>query len=576
MDEEGSQQVKKGPGRVFPGPYDVFRTQESTDRSYFAYHLRPDRGLLLRVVDDSVKKEDLARELPKGAQLDKDVYTKGDEIFIYGFDAYLIPCPSIEIIDPKTRSPHIGNNHSNVYVQSVGVDQKSGVYVANVETGNVNLIKGEKKLFLDPRKECHIKRKIPANLWNLIIGKGEPHKCVPEGSMVETPWALSVVIPNNEAVLVTSKDGRRPVVGPKTILLGYEEWLEVMKLSRGRPKDDRTALATCFLRVSGNRISDRITLETSDYVRLIIDVQYGIEFIGEKEEEQIQWFNYKDYIMFFCSSLRSRVRAMARKLSLSDLYPKMADCVRDWVLGEKPESGHRPGRLFEENNMKVTEVDVLMIEIPDDSIADSFINTNREVVLNQLRKTSEEVELEVSKHLDAIAKEKGELDKSTITRRKELDELRAETDQALTLLRMANEREQLDKIEEANDLKNKKALARRKETHELDASITQGTMELELSNREKLNVLELALVTAGAKADVLRLEAVQPDLIKAIEGMGDKQAIAELVKNLPKATGELGLLLGIGGIAGLIKMLDGTPLANSISMLKSRITIDNQ
>lgn len=351
LDEDGQPQVKKGPGRVFPGPYDTFRSSGSRNRVYNAYHLRSDRGLLLRVIADSISKEDLLKQLPSGTELDnsRDTYSKGDEVFIQGFDAYLVPGQSFEVIDAETRQPHVGNDHEMIYVPAIGVDQKSGIYVADVQTGNVRLVRGEKKLILDPRKERHIRRKIPGRMWNLIIGKGEPHKRMAPEGMVNSPWALSVIIPNNEAVLVTSKSGRKPEVGPKTILLEYEEWLEVMTLSRGRPKDDRNALETCFLRVSGNRISDQIKIETSDFVEILVDVQYSVEFEGVTEEDRMKWFNYQDYVKLLCTNLRSRLRAAARQISLSQIFPVMSDFVRDTILGKKIEGSHRPGHLFVEN-----------------------------------------------------------------------------------------------------------------------------------------------------------------------------------------------------------------------------------
>ncbi|MDD5651075.1 MAG: hypothetical protein PHF86_11775 [Candidatus Nanoarchaeia archaeon] len=618
LDEDGQPLVKKGPGRVFPGPYHVFRDKDSRARVYDAYHLRPDRGILLRVVVDSITKEELAKQLPAGSQLEKELYTKGDEIFIHGFDSYLIPSQSIEVIDPKTRMPHIGNNHSSIYVQAIGVDQKSGVYVANVETGNIDLVKGETKLLLDPRKHCHVKRKIPGKMWNLIIAKGEAHKRVPDdlSYMVETPWALSVIIPNNEAVLVTSKDGRRAEVGPKTILLGYEEWLEVLTLSRGKPKEDNMALETCFLRVSGNRISDRITLETEDFVSIQIDVKYGVEFEQKTEGDQVKWFNYQDYVKFFCQTIRSRLRAAAKKINLTEIYPKMTDFVRNTVLGEKPENGHRPGMVFEENSMRVVEVDVLVIRIPDMSIAQSFDETTRQIVLSELERAAQEVQLTVAKRLDEINEEKvaltlGELGRSQkisamrtqishdqqvtalenqkIQQQKRHDVERENTELALKIrqVEIDCERENAKKRTELDEqLKDNQAESSRKRKEadntleiqilktreDLAGEIEGAAISRSLEFKEKLNTLELTLIAAGATADVERLKAVQPELIAAIEGLGDKQAIAELMHNMPAATGELGYILGSGGIAGILKMLEGTPFAESLKTLKAKTT----
>ena len=564
LDEDGKPQVKKGPGRVFPGPYDVFRTEGSRNRVYDAYHLRPDRGILLRVVVDTIKRDELLNQLPKGSNLDgKELFLKGDEVFISGFDAYLIPSPAIEVIDPSSRKPHIGNDHDTIYVQAIGVDQKSGVYVADVETGNVKLIRGVKKLILDPRKEKHIQRKVPANLWNLIIARNESHKTA-DTRLVSTPWALSVIIPNNEAILVTSKDGRRAEVGPKTILLEYEEWLEVMSLSRGRPKTDTHALETCFLRVSGNRSSDQIVLETADYVQINIDVQYSVEFEGNTPEEQIKWFNYKNYVKFFTHNLRSRLRAAARHSTLAQLYPNMADFVRDTILGAKDETGKRAGMLFKENNMKVTEIDILTADIPDPTVAMKFTETNQKAVVFELQKIINDITMktevaqnELDEKRNKIRQEKQDRDHELEVSAKKNEASLSEMDVALSNMLAAKRREQT-KFDEV--------LALETVTNRSKQKLEEQGQQVEL---EKL------LISAKSTAEVEKFNAIQPELIAAIEGLGDKQVLQQLAANVPAATGELGYLLNAGGFAGLLKMVEGTPFADSLKALAAKKPIDS-
>ena len=52
------------------------------------------------------------------------------------------------------------------------------------------------------------------------------------------------------AVMVVDKQGNRRVeVGPKNLLLEYDETLEILELSTGRPKTTDRLLHTAFLRV---------------------------------------------------------------------------------------------------------------------------------------------------------------------------------------------------------------------------------------------------------------------------------------------------------------------------------------
>ena len=55
--------------------------------------------------------------------------------------------------------------------------------------------------------------------WNLWVAHAEPHKAMTvkapgeragdEPDSFSTPWAVSVIVPNNEACLVVSRHGRR-------------------------------------------------------------------------------------------------------------------------------------------------------------------------------------------------------------------------------------------------------------------------------------------------------------------------------------------------------------------------------
>ncbi len=586
FDEDGKPRTHKGPGRVFPGPYDIFRTEGSRNRIYDDYHLREDRGLLLRVVADKISRSDLIKQLPEGSAKSlegKEIYVKGDEVFIGGFDAYLVPSSSIEVINPETRQPHIGNDHSEVYVQSIGVDQKSGVYVASVATGNVKLEKGEKKLLLDPRKEKHIKRRIPQKLWNLIIGEGEAHKTT-EQKMVETPWALSVIVPNNVAVLVTGKDSRRVVVGPRPELLGYEEWLEVLTLSKGRPKLEDSILETCFLRVTGNRITDQIELETADFVRIKIDVCYGVEFEERAQEEMVKWFNYRNYVMLLCNNLRSRLKLAARKMSLKELYPAIPDFVRNTILGEKPkaEEGkeiHRPGLKFEENNMLVNEVEVLLIAIPDTEISDEIIKQNRTIIKGEMEVATLRASLESAKAKDEIdeqiavirvdkAKRDKEADLEVAESQHEVEKKKKELAHAISELVQKNQAAINKAIETARNEEAELIRTRENEDEKAELAREDERRKKVVEFRDALKNIQVELIQVTSKADVDRLGAIQEGLIEALEGMGNKQLAAKLAEHLPQATGTLGLLLGQGGLDAVMKMVKGTPIEKAINALQ--------
>jgi len=597
IDADGTPQTYKGPGRVFPGPYDRFRMEGSQYGKYDAYHIRPDRGILLRVVAESVKAEKLVKQIPGCTDekkiFEKPIYTKGDEIFIGGFDAYLVPSNAIEVIDPETRKPHIGNDHSHVYVQSIGVDQKSGVYVANVDTGNVELVRGEKKLLLDPRKVKHLKRRVPGKLWNLMIGRMEPHKMVSDRDMVETPWAISVMIPNNEAVLVTSKDGRRVVEGPKTELLAYEEVLEILTLSKGRLKSDDNQLETCFLRVAGNRITDTIELETADFVKIKLVVSYGVRFItntekkdektgGKKEEDKLAWFNDKDYVMLLAANLRSRLKGAAHSMTITNLYPIVPNFVRDIILGAKPEGegAHRPGLKFDENNMLVEEVEVLSYELPDPGIALAMEETNQAIVTRQIVDALKKAELTSDQLRDQIDGARADLTIKAAERerqvavrqteeRAETDSKRIEVEHQLALTKQSQSALLQVERDKAADATAEATRNRTATDERLRIAVDDERRAKLISFRTAFVNLQKEYLQAEAAADKMRLEAVQAGLIEALEGLGDKELATALANNLPKAGGTLGFLLGTGGMTALKQMVKGTPFEKALNALEA-------
>ena len=501
IDENGSPNSKAGPGRVFPGPNDTFRTEGSRDRVYDAYHLRPDRGILLRVVADKISRKELETKLPVGSEkaLDetqKTEFVKGDEIFISGFDAYLVPhSNTFEVIDPVTRNPHIGNDHSQAYVQSIGVDQKSGVYVMNVETGEVELVKGEKKLLLDPRKQKHVKRLVPGRLWNLLIGYHEKHKRVDPDDMVETPWALSVQVSPNMAMLVTSAKGRRVVKGPCTELLGFDETVQIIKISTGRPKQEEEVKETGYLRVTGNQPTDQIVLVTADKANLTVDVQYTVEFYvdGETDAQKAasmeKWFLYKNYIWLLCAHTRSRLRAAAEQINFSELRDSVTDFTRDTILGKKPagETAHRPGLDFPACNMRVVEVEVLDYSIDDPVIQQELDKANQAMVTQDIQDSALRAKLASEKERDKISAEQA-------------------------ALRLAQTKRSVDTSIEESKIKDEGEAAR---------------VELDKEQTKRLSEAEVALAKIAEEAAIARDEIAKQTTKRVAETEIEKTKIAE-------------------------------------------------
>src|SRR5688572_4273802 len=85
--------------------------------------------------DLPIGREEMAKRTPSGFQLDKARYEPGDEILLTGVSTFFFPFNEIEVLSPETGLAVVGNDHSKVFIEAIGIDQKSGIYVRDLTTG---------------------------------------------------------------------------------------------------------------------------------------------------------------------------------------------------------------------------------------------------------------------------------------------------------------------------------------------------------------------------------------------------------------------------------------------------------
>ncbi len=540
LDADGKRQIKRGPARVFPGPYDSFMIKGSRERIYDAYELLPQRALWLRFIAP-VSHDRLSALLPRGVELDQDMYHPGDELIATGVNSFFFPFNEIEILHPLTGQPHVGNDHSEIFIEAIGIDQKSGIYVRDLATGEARLVRGKRSYLVDPRKEVHITRTIPTSDWNLWIAVGEPHKITDRP--VVTPWAVSIVVPHNTAVLATSAAGQRVIEGPCVELLEYEESLAQLKLSTGRPKSDEATIKTCFLRTVGNRVTDVITLETVDFVRVDVAVTYQVNFSAQHREV---WFNHENYVGVLCDHLRSLVRGRARQLALTDLWPNIPVIIRDVILGERTEEG-RQGRLFAENGMRVSEVEVLSSQILDSEIAGLLESVQRESVALVIsdRQNAEKLRSEKLRH--DIERERQDMQRETLTLQGQLETLMREIQQTARVselrgkeglaresveLRASRDKLELEAALSRKHLEADATIHRKRQAVTADVELKKLIHEEALDYDKATATIEMDKVAAHSQAVVAERQAIQPALVEALTALGDKIMLGEAARNM--------------------------------------------
>lgn len=569
FDADGNPRIVRGPARVFPGPHDTFLQRGSRRRVYDAYELGEHQALYLRIITP-ISREELARRLPPGTPLDRDHYEAGAELLVRGLPSVFFPFIEAEVLNPVTREPHVGNDHDAVVINAIGIDQKSGIYVRDQRTGMVKMVRGETSYLVDPRGEEHVQRRIPHDKWNLWIGHAEPHKITT--SEVVTPWALSVIVPNNEAVLITSRHGRRVVVGPRTELLEYEEQLTALKLSKGKSKDGHTTVTTCFLRVQGGRVADNFEVESADFVRFKVKLGLAGHFEGEPEK----WFHVEDPVKLLADTVRARVREAARLLAATQLLLEFPSVVRKALL-----DGEGGVLRFAENGMVLSGVDVLSFQVADPALAELFANVQREAVSLQLQDQQSRRRLESTRLRDALDADEHALQRGANQRMAETQKLEAQDEHAVAVLK-----QQLAAARDAEALKLKHQLDRiafeaardqDREQAELAAATRVLAAEAEAKARalvdraaeehaRALAEVEQARAAALAEADAVRLGALQRELVGALQAAADSEVLKAAASNM-----NLVSLLGGKSPAELLSQLvRGTPLSRTTDGMRTR------
>jgi len=207
-------------------------------------------------------------------------------------------------------------------------------------------------------------------------------------------------------VSIVSKSGeRKTVVGPKTVLLEYDEDLEPFNLSTGRPKGEGGTQfkQDVYLRVHANKVSDIISASTHDLVDLKVAVSYRVSFL---EQHKSHWFAVENYTKLLCEHLASKIRNKLKHYKLNQINNEGFDIIRACVLGEAAEErGVRPGALFEENGMKVYDVEIFDIKIADSTIATQIDTAQRETVRMELEAVLGEARLEATKKSEAVERQ---------------------------------------------------------------------------------------------------------------------------------------------------------------------------
>ena len=356
------------------------------------------------------------------------------------------------------------------------------------------------------------------------------------------------------AVNVVSKTGKREtIVGPATRLLDYDETLEVINLSTGKPKTTDKLLSTAYLRVDNNKVSDIVTVQTSDFVDVQLLLSYNVNFLPEYKDK---WFAVDNYVKHLCDRERSLLKREAKKYNIEEFYAKAADIVRNIALNKSEKSDK--GRLFAENGMLVTDVEVLSVKV-EAQVAKLMERHQTEMIQKTLDLTDAARKAELTKEIAKYEREEAELAHNNKM-------------YALALAQKAKETEMtnisaINAMRRAEDEAASKAKADMQKlldaVHAAELARDRAADDERIKTEKMLAEIEKAKQDAYAKNVVEMFKAISPDLVAALES----QANASMLGGIGEAIAPYAIAGEESISQAVTRLLKGTTLEETLNKL---------
>lgn len=415
----------------------------------------------------------------------------------------------------------------------------------HVQASYSNSVEVMADMAMDLSRQNHDNKAMMPDQFTRGSTYSEPRAITMDNKFAGVP---TVGLYNGYAVMIVNKKGdRRVEVGPKTILLEYDETLEVLSFSTGKPKNTGDLHHTVYLKEKNNQISDKVYAETGDHVEIEILMSYRVNFEGDKPKEQQKWFEVENYVKMLCDHARSKLKAKIRQFTIDDFYSKSTDIIRDSLLGVKKEKGGRGGLLFLENNMRLHDVEVLGVQFRDSMIASKMKDAQVTAVLSAITTAKERKLLEVRKVQEDIKRQTIiETEKTKIA---EVGQQKADITRAKGLKAVEHDK-RLDDLEKtAADNKLVQATADENLSSEL-ARISERA-KVELEGTKGVQDLKIDLLNKETEAAVKKMESVGQHFAEAIAALQNEKTMVSVA--------EASAINSWMGVDNMTEVMKGTP-----------------
>jgi len=477
----------------------------------------------------------------------------GDLWTIFGPRDY-IPRVEVEVVEKRKAIP---------------LDKNEGIYVRDIQTGELKLVSGPQAYMLTPYEELWEKELSPI-VEELLTKKIDPlsdrgrYHFVKGGDREDEQDELQAIIdslsdserdktkavvfhvPQNAAVQIHDYKERtaRTVFGPDLVMLGPDEQFTVLSLSGGKPKQPHVIKSLALL-LGPDFMTDIFTVETSDHARLQLRLSYNWYFDVDRNDEEaaIKLFQVPDFVDTACKAIASRVRGAVAGKKFDEFHRNSARIIREAVFGLDSE-GHVGEELrFRTNNLAITNVDIQSVEPVDEETLRS-LQKSVQIAIQITTDAQEAAARHDAERLEQEAKARLErqqiVDKSAAeVERKNLLELQAEnaaiesTGQAIAEARAKAEAAQIQGQLEVTMAQQEVEAARIRAQTELEQ--IRARQQAELAHQETLNNLEIAKAQRMAEITstefAQKVAAIGPDTLRAIAQAGPEMQ-ARLLEGL--------------------------------------------
>lgn len=366
----GSYRVIRGPLNFFLRPGEYIEGGKILD----VYILTDMEGILLKATKThrEPQKDGKGEESPKGK---KKGDAKGDgsddttlrhagERWILTGPREFVPTKYVSVVEVR---------------EFIVLNENEGIYVRNLETGEVRSVMGPVAYMLKEWEELW-KKELPENVETLLamakMGKyaviaGKPLPSLPKRDKTRV---VTFHCPPNTATQIyefsRSKSTSRVVTGPSFVVLNPHEAFTVMMLSGGKPKKAHQ-IQSLGLQLGPDFMTDIVEVETADHARLSLRLSYNWHFeVDPKDDTKI--FEVKDFVGDACKAMASRVRGKVSQVCFDVFHQHSAHLIRSSIMGTTDDGKKVKYSFRFPYGLVIDSIDIQEVEPVDTKTRDSL------------------------------------------------------------------------------------------------------------------------------------------------------------------------------------------------------------